>query len=496
MRYTPISHQLDLSPIKVKMPPQETGTLTQFGLSEAEVAHALGRVKARDVDYADLYFEYCQTDSVSMEEGLVKRATKNVGQGVGVRAIAGEKTGFAYSDELTKRDLEIAADTARYIATSPQGEGLIPVTHRTAPTRDLYPHDRSDVDVSTPDRVALLNAIDAEARRYDPRITNVMASFNTEYKIVVVATSEGRVVSDVQPLSRLQVTCIAEEHGNRQVGTFGGGGRVGLQYFHEGGRYLDFARQAAREAVLNLSAVDAPAGVMPVVLGGGWPGILLHEAIGHGLEADFNRKKTSAFSSLLGKRVASDVCTIVDDGTLPFRRGSLNMDDEGTPTSRTVLIEQGILRAYITDRLNAGLMGIPLTGNGRRESYQSVVLPRMTNTFMLAGESDPADIVRSVKRGLFAVSFGGGQVDITNGKFVFSASEAYLIEDGKVTRPVKGATLIGNGPEILTKVSMVGHDLKLDEGIGTCGKDGQSVPVGVGLPTIRIDEITVGGTQA
>ena len=475
---------------------QETGALAQFGLSEAEVSHALGRMKVRDVDYADLYFEYCQTDSVSMEEGLVKRATKNVGQGVGVRAIAGEKTGFAYSDELTKRDLEIAADTARYIADSPHGEGLVSVTHRSGPPRNLYPHERGRLDVSTPERVALLNAIDAEARRYDPRITNVMASFNTEYKIVVVVTSEGRVVSDMQPLSRLQVTCIAEENGNRQIGTFGGGGRVGLQYFQENARYLHFAQQAAREAVLNLSAVDAPAGIMPVVLGGGWPGILLHEAIGHGLEADFNRKKTSAFSNLLGKRVASDVCTIVDDGTLPFRRGSLNMDDEGTATGRTVLIEGGILRAYITDKLNARLMGIPLTGNGRRESYQSVVLPRMTNTFMLAGESDPADIIRSVKRGLFAVSFGGGQVDITNGKFVFSASEAYLIEDGRITRPVKGATLIGNGPEILTKVSMVGHDLKLDEGIGTCGKEGQSVPVGVGLPTIRIDEITVGGTQA
>lgn len=478
------------------MSSQEPGSLSQFGLSEAEVSHALGRVKVRDVDYADLYFEYCQTDSVSMEEGLVKRAAKNVGQGVGVRAIAGEKTGFAYSDDLTKRDLEIAADTARYIANSPQGEALIPVTHRTRAPRDLYPHERSHIEVATPERVALLNAIDAEARRYDKRITNVMASFNTEYKVVVVATSEGRVVSDVQPLSRLQVTCIAEENGNRQIGTFGGGGRVGLQYFQEGDRYLTFARQAAREAILNLSAVDAPAGIMPVVLGGGWPGILLHEAIGHGLEADFNRKKTSAFSSLIGKRVASEVCTIVDDGTLPFRRGSLNMDDEGTATSRTVLIERGILRGYITDKLNARLMGIPLTGNGRRESYQSVVLPRMTNTFMLAGESDPAEIIRSVKRGLFAVSFGGGQVDITNGKFVFSASEAYLIEDGQVTRPVKGATLIGNGPEILTQVSMVGHDLALDEGIGTCGKDGQSVPVGVGLPTIRIDAITVGGTQA
>jgi TldD protein len=293
----------------------------------------------------------------------------------------------------------------------------------------------------------------------------------------------------------LNVTCIAEDGGNRQVGTFGGGGRIGFSFYREQDRYRRYAQEAARQAILNLSATDAPAGVMPVVLAGGWPGILLHEAIGHGLEADFNRKKTSAFSNLIGKRVASDVCTIVDDGTLPFRRGSLNMDDEGTPTSRTVLIERGILRGYITDRLNATLMGIPLTGNGRRENFQSIPLPRMTNTFMLAGESDPDDILRTVKKGLYAVSFGGGQVDITNGKFVFSASEAYLIEDGKLTRPVKGATLIGNGPEILTRVSMVGHDLKLDEGIGTCGKDGQSVPVGVGMPTIKIDEITVGGTQ-
>ena len=313
--------------------------------------------------------------------------------------------------------------------------------------------------------------------------------------MVAVATSDGTLVGDIQPLSRLQITCIAEDQDNRQVGSFGGGGRVGFEYYREDNRHLSYAREAAREAILNLSAVDAPAGVMPVVLAGGWPGILLHEAIGHGLEADFNRKKTSAFSSLIGKRVASDVCTIVDDGTLPFRRGSLNMDDEGTPTSCTTLIEKGILRRYITDKLNARLMGIPLTGNGRRENYQSVVLPRMTNTFMLAGESDPQDMIRSVKKGLYAVSFGGGQVDITNGKFVFSASEAYLIEDGQITKPVKGATLIGSGPEILTKVSMVGHDLKLDNGIGTCGKDGQSVPVGVGLPTIKIDEITVGGTQ-
>jgi TldD protein len=471
--------------------------LKSFGLTEGEVLEALGRVKVRDVDYADLYFESCVSESVSMEESLVKRATKSVSQGVGVRATAGEKTGFAYSDELTKKDLELAADTARYIANSPSGTGAavsVPVCQR--PTRDLYPIERAQAEVATADRVSLLNAIDAEARRYDPRIKNVMASFNTEYKVVMVATSDGTLIGDVQPLSRLQVTCIAEENGQRQAGSFGGGGRVGFEFYHEGDRYLGYAREAARAAILNLSAIEAPAGVMPVVLGGGWPGILLHEAIGHGLEADFNRKKTSAFSQLLGKRVASDVCTIVDDGTLPGRRGSLNMDDEGTPTGRTVLIERGILRGYITDKLNARLMGIPVTGNGRRESYQSVVLPRMTNTFMLAGASDPEEIIRSVDRGLYAVSFGGGQVDITNGKFVFSASEAYLIEGGKVTRPVKGATLIGSGPEILTKVSMVGHDLKLDEGIGTCGKDGQSVPVGVGLPTIRIDEITVGGTQS
>lgn len=471
------------------------GELARFGMTEHEVGHALGRVASKSIDYADLYFEYTQSSSVSMEEGLVKRATNHVAQGVGVRAIAGEKTGFAYSDELTKKDLELAAETARYIAASPQGDIPVAVTHRPPSAPSLYEQEFSLVDVPTVDRVALLTAVDAEARRFDPRIKNVMASLNTEYKVVVIATSEGQLVQDIQPLSRLQITCIAEENGNRQVGSFGGGGRVGAGYYRDGDRYAAYAKEAARQAILNLGAIDAPAGVMPVVLAGGWPGILLHEAIGHGLEADFNRKKTSAFSTLLGTRVASDVCTIIDDGTLPFRRGSLNIDDEGTPTSRTVLIERGILCGYITDKLNARLMGIPLTGNGRRESYQSVVLPRMTNTFMLAGESDPEEILRSVKRGLYAVSFGGGQVDITNGKFVFSASEAYLIENGHVTKPVKGATLIGNGPEVLTKVSMVGHDLKLDEGIGTCGKEGQSVPVGVGLPTIRIDEITVGGTQ-
>ena len=333
--------------------------LTQFGVTELEAQHALDRLKVRDVDYADLYFESRTSESVSMEEGIVKRAAKSVSQGVGVRATAGEKTGFAYSDELTKQDLEIAADTARYIANSPKGDSPVPVPIQRRVTRDLYPVERAKAEVPTADRVTLLNEIDAEARRYDPRIKNVMASFNTEYKVVAVATTDGALVGDIQPLSRLQITCIAEDRDNRQVGSFGGGGRVEFEYYREDNRHLSYAREAAREAILNLSAVDAPAGVMPVVLAGGWPGILLHEAIGHGLEADFNRKRTSAFSNLIGKRVASAVCTIVDDGTLPFRRGSLNMDDEGTPTSCTMLIEKGILRRYITDKLNARLMGIP-----------------------------------------------------------------------------------------------------------------------------------------
>lgn len=479
----------------LRMEEPMTPSLAHFSLQEQQIQQALGRVKTRDIDYADMYFQSNISESVSMEEGIVKRAVKHIERGAGVRATSGEKTGFAYSDDLSQKDLEIAADTARYIANSPRGENPIAVTHRGGPEQNLYPLKQPVSEIATEERVALLNLIDAEARRYDSRIAKVMASFTTEQKVVMVATSDGKLVGDIQPLSRLQVTCIAEDGSNHQVGSFGGGGRVGFSYYHEDDRALHFAREAARQAILNLRAVDVPAGVMPVVLGGGWPGILLHEAIGHGLEADFNRRKTSAFSDLIGQRVASEGCTIVDDGTLPFRRGSLNMDDEGTPTSRTVLIEKGILRGYITDRLNAKLLGVPLTGNGRREDFRSIVLPRMTNTFMLAGEEEPEDIIRSVKNGLYAVSFGGGQVDITNGKFVFSASEAYLIEDGKVTKPVKGATLIGSGPDILKQVSMVGHDLKLDEGVGTCGKEGQSVPVGVGLPTLRIDEITVGGTS-
>lgn len=467
---------------------------SDFALQEQELLKALTKATAREVDFADVYLESSISESVSMEESLVKRAVKSISQGAGIRAVAADRTGFAYSDDLAIRDLEIAAETARYIVGSPQGHRSLAVTHRETPSHNLYPVSQAITEIDTRERVELLNAIDGEARTYDPRITKVMASFNTEQKILLVMDTEGHLVGDVQPMARLQVTCIAEEGHNRQMGTFGGGGRVEFSFFVEHNRALDYAREAARQAIVNLGAVDAPAGTMPVVLGGGWPGILLHEAIGHGLEADFNRRKTSAFTGLIGQTVASELCTIVDDGTLPFRRGSMNVDDEGTPTTRTMLIEKGVLRGYITDRMNARLMRIPLTGNGRREDFRSIVLPRMTNTFMLAGESDPQDIIRSVKKGLYAVSFGGGQVDITSGKFVFSASEAYLIEDGKVTSPVKGATLIGNGPDVLKRVSMVGHDLKLDEGIGTCGKEGQSVPVGVGLPTIRIEDMTIGGT--
>ncbi len=469
--------------------------LERFGVTDREVLAAMGRVKVRDVDYADLYFEHTVAESISMEESLVKRASKSISQGAGVRATSGEKTGYAYSDEITLAQLEQAAETARYIARSPAGAGTAPAIRVGQPARNLYPVALPATEVATREKVELLQKIDRLGRACDPRIKNVMASFSTEYKIVLIADSDGKLVGDVQPLSRLQVTCIAEENGQRQMGTYGGGGRGAFSFFLEEGRWERYTKEAARQAILNLKAVDAPAGPMVVVLGAGWPGILLHEAIGHGLEADFNRKKTSAFSDRVGQAVASELCTIVDDGTLAFRRGSLNVDDEGTPTSRTTLIERGVLRGYITDKLNARLMGIPLTGNGRRESFQCIPMPRMTNTFMLPGESAPEDIIRSVKRGLYAVSFGGGQVDITNGKFVFSASEAYLIEDGRVTTPVKCATLIGSGPEVLKKVSMVGNDMQLDEGIGTCGKDGQSVPVGVGLPTIKVDEITVGGTQ-
>jgi TldD protein len=468
--------------------------LKKFNLEERQLEQTIGKALGKKIDYADLYFEYRTNEAVSLEEGMVKKAIKSVNQGVGVRAVAEEKTGYAYSDEITIKNLEEAARTARYITSDPSVGNPVAVKSETVP-RNLYPIRTSVSEIPVQEKIDLLNQIDQLARRYDPRIKKVMASFASEHKVVLIATSDGLIVGDVQPLSRLNVTCIAEENGNRQVGSFGGGGRIEYSFFLENHRFEDYVETAARQAIVNLSAVEAPAGTMDVVLGPGWPGILLHEAIGHGLEGDFNRKRTSAFTDMIGKKVASEFCTIIDDGTIPDRRGSLNIDDEGTHTHRTVLIENGILKGYLQDKLNAKLMGMSPTGNGRRESFMHIPMPRMTNTFMLSGESHPEDIIRSVKNGLYAVSFGGGQVDITSGKFVFSASEAYRIENGKVTVPVKGATLIGNGPDVLKRVIMVGNDLELDAGVGTCGKDGQSVPVGVGLPTLRINEITVGGTK-
>jgi TldD protein len=465
----------------------------RFGLTERALERVLGTAAARRADDADLYFEFRTVETASLEEGLVKRATKSISQGVGVRVIADEKTGYAHTDEVSLERLELAARTARHIADTGGKATSAPVT---APQRasDLYPVTPSPIRTPLSEKVDLLNRIDVTARRYDRRITNVLASIGCEERLVLIMRADGRVVGDVRPLLHTSITCIAEEGGVRQSGTHGGGGRLPFSWLVEEDRIVAFVREAARQAILNLEAAPAPAGTMTVVLGPGWPGILLHEAVGHGLEGDFNRKRVSAFTGRIGTQVASPLCTVVDDGTIPSRRGSLNVDDEGTPTARNVLIESGILRGYLQDRLNASLMKAPPTGNGRRESFAHIPMPRMTNTFMLAGESDPADIIRSVDHGLYAVSFGGGQVDITSGKFVFSASEAYLIEGGQVTRPVKGATLIGNGPDVLTRISMVGHDLALDSGVGTCGKDGQSVPVGVGLPTVRIDGLTVGGT--
>jgi TldD protein len=467
-----------------------------FGIATGDLEKVLATALGRKADYADLYFEYRRNEGISLEEGLVKNCSQSTANGVGVRVLAQTKTGYAYTDDITIENLELAARTAQYIAQNQRTQLPVSVSQRRGETHDLYPVKVAVNDVSLDQKVALLYEIDEFARGLDQRIKNVFVSLASEYKVILVASSQGLVVGDIQPLTRLNVTCIAEESGQRQVGSFGGGGRVEFGFFVDAKDYERYAREAVRQVILNLGAQDAPAGTMDVVLGPGWPGILLHEAIGHGLEGDFNRKQTSAFSGRIGQRVASELCTVVDDGTIPSRRGSINVDDEGTPTQRTVLIENGILKGYLQDRLNASLMSMAVTGNGRRESYAHIPMPRMTNTFMLAGESEPEDILRSVKKGLYAVSFGGGQVDITNGKFVFSASEAYLIEDGKLTDPVKGATLIGNGPDVLTRVSMVGSDLKLDEGVGTCGKDGQSVPVGVGLPTIKVDGLTVGGTRA
>jgi TldD protein len=466
-----------------------------YGMDTTSLQRILGKTLGPQIDYADLYFQYQVSDSVSLEEGLVKQAAKHVSQGVGVRALAGEKTGCAFSDEITVSHLELAAQTARQIASSTADSTSIAIRGVRVPEHNLYPVHTPGPDIPVSAKLELLQKIDAFCRAYDPRITKVQTSFSSSQQLVLIATAEGLVISDVRPLLRLNVLCIAEQGSNRQSGSAGGGGRVEYDFLLEQNRYLEYAREAARRAIVNLDAIEAPAGTMDVVLAPGWPGILLHEAIGHGLEGDFNRKGTSAFSGRIGQRVASELCTIVDDGTLPNRRGSLNVDDEGTPTACTVLVENGILRGYMQDRLNARLMGMAPTGNGRRESYAHVPMPRMTNTFMLGGSSAPEEILAAVRSGLYAVSFGGGQVDITSGKFVFSTNEAYLIENGKVTRPVKGASLIGNGPDVLTRITMVGNDLALDTGVGTCGKDGQSVPVGVGLPTICINGLTVGGTR-
>jgi TldD protein len=465
----------------------------RFGLTQSRLEALVGSAASR-VDYADVFIEYQVAEELALEDGVVKRASRTISQGGGVRAQAGVRTGYAYTDDLDIRHLEVAARQAQAIAEHPGEAGPVAV-HASPRPHDLYRLALAPVEADLTAKVALLGQVDRLVRAQDPRVRQVIATLASLEQTVLIATSANWQLADVRPLTRLNVTVIVEDGGRREVGSFGGGGRVAFEYFTEGERWAHFAREATRQALVKLGAVAAPAGAMTVVLGPGWPGILLHEAIGHGLEGDFNRKGVSAFTGRLGERVASDLVTVVDDGTLPNRRGSLNVDDEGTPTSRTVLIEKGVLRGYMQDRLNARLLGTGLTGNGRRESFQHPPMPRMTNTFMLAGEEPPEDIVRSVSRGLYAVAFGGGQVDITSGKFVFSASEAYLIEDGRVTAPVKGATLIGSGPDALTRVSRVGHDLALDEGVGTCGKDGQSVPVGVGLPTIRIDGITVGGTE-
>ncbi len=444
------------------------------------------------VDYADLYFQLSRQESWSVEDGIIREGSFSVDQGVGVRAVSGDKTGFAYSDELVLPALEQAAKAARAIARQGDSKAIQAWSRNEA--ERLYPLGDPIASISDEQKIRLLGDIESATRALDKRVEQVIISLASCHDLVLVAASDGALAADVRPLVRLNVSVILEHKGRREQGYAGGGARSDLNYFLTGERPLEYAREAVRQAVVQLESVAAPAGMMPVVLGAGWPGILLHEAVGHGLEGDFNRKGTSAFSGRVGEQVAAPLCTIVDDGTIPNRRGSLAIDDEGTPGQYNVLVENGILRGYMQDKLNARLMGVAPTGNGRRESFAHLPMPRMTNTYMLAGNDDPEEIIASVEKGLYAPNFGGGQVDITSGKFVFSASEAYLIEKGKVTAPVKGAMLIGDGPEVLGKISMLGNDLKLDTGVGTCGKDGQSVPVGVGQPTLKIDELTVGGT--
>ncbi|MCE2971003.1 MAG: metalloprotease TldD [Burkholderiales bacterium] len=467
--------------------------LDPYGLDEAKLQHALATVFEHRADYADLYFQYTRSESFSLEEGIVKSGSFDIEQGVGVRAVVGDRTAFAYSDDISPTALLEAARSARAIARAGGGKVKVAPTLAQRPQPQLYRAADPVASFDAAAKVALLERLEKLCRARDARVTQVMASVGAEYDVVLVARSDGLIAADVRPLVRVSVTVIAEEGGRREQGFGGGGGRRDLAWFTDD-VLAEYARGAVDMALTNLAAKPAPAGETTVVLGPGWPGILLHEAVGHGLEGDFNRKGSSAFAGRVGERVASKGVTVIDDGTLPDRRGSLSIDDEGNPTSRTVLIEDGILRGYLQDSVNARLMKTAPTGNGRRESFAHLPMPRMTNTLMLAGSHDPDEIVRSVKRGIYASQFGGGQVDITNGKFVFSMAAAWLIEDGKLTAPIKGATLIGNGPDALTRVSMIGNDLQLDSGIGTCGKDGQSVPVGVGQPTLRIEGLTVGGT--
>ena len=467
--------------------------LAPYDLEAAQLSQVFGALHAHRIDYADLYFQYTRSEGWNLEEGIVKSGSYSIDSGVGVRAISGEKTAFAYSDEISMPALQDAATATRAIARAGQVRRVQVTGVRPDPVAALYEPLDPLASLPAEAKVAMLEKLERMCRALDPRITQVMAHLGGEYEVVLIARSDGHIAADVRPLVRLSVQVIAEQDGRRETGSSGGGGRTDYSHF-SAARMQDYAQQAVSQALTNLAARPAPAGTMTVVLGPGWPGILLHEAIGHGLEGDFNRKGSSAFSGRMGERVGAPGVTVVDDGTLPGRRGSLSVDDEGNPTQRTVLIEDGVLRGYIQDGLNARLMKMPVTGNGRRESFAHLTLPRMTNTYMLAGTQAPDEIIRSVKHGLYAVNFGGGQVDITNGKFVFSAAEAYMIEDGKVTYPVRGATLIGDGPDALTRVSMIGNDLQLDPGIGTCGKEGQSVPVGVGQPTLKIDGLTVGGT--
>ena len=477
----------------------EKSLLSDSHIDDEILSKTLNSMMGRKVDYADLYFQASQHETWVLEDGIVKEGSYNIERGVGVRAISGEKTGFAYSDDITPEALQQAADAAKGIADSGTG-ATVKAFSRQSPIQ-VYQSVEPLGSLTQEQKIDLLHQVEAHARQVDSRVKQVIASLSGVYETVLVSASDGTYGTDVRPLVRLNCSVLVEENGKRERASAGGGARTDYSYFFEvaagdnKARYLSYAEESVRQALVNLVAIEAPAGTYPVVLGAGWPGVLLHEAVGHGLEGDFNRKGSSAFSGKVGQQVTSELCTIVDDGTLADRRGSISIDDEGTPGQYNVLIEKGILKGYMQDKHNAGLMGVKPTGNGRRESYAHLPMPRMTNTYMLAGESSPEDIIKSVKKGIYAPNFAGGQVDITSGKFVFTSSEAYLIEDGKITSPVKGATLIGNGPEAMKRISMVGNDLKFDAGVGVCGKDGQSIPVGVGQPTLKVDEMTIGGTQ-